>query len=366
MRLFRKTISAWKFACVIFVLSLSESGTLLHASSWGERLAAIDLPVMAAPVVGFSPETNWEFGAGVAGFFHAGDLNRRSYAQMNGAYTLNHQWYISVASNLYLPDGWFMQIRGGYRDYPDYWYGIGNGITEHLTAQSYNSRRAYLNLQPQYRLTDDWSIGLNVNVLWEKTQPEINNNSTTFLWGLGAVAQYDSRDDIYYPHHGLFFKTIATGYLKALGCSATLGTLSVDLRQFLTIYKELLFAWQLKTDITTGNDIPFQMLSTIGGQDLLRGVRRQMFRDDMSVALQGELRFPIWDMIRATVFAGIGDVYNLRHWQWAIPKVSYGAGVRVMFNAANVNIRFDVARSNVNPSWKADGWSFYLTCIEAF
>ena len=186
------------------------------------------------------------------------------------------------------------------------------------------------------------------------------------MWGLGAVVQYDSRDEIYYPSRGLFLKAVATAYLKPLGSTTTMGLITADLRQFLTLYRQLIFAWQLSAQVALGNDMPFQMLPTLGGQDLLRGVRRNMFRDDMAVALQAELRFPIWDALKGTVFAGVGDVYNLKAWHWAMPKVSYGAGLRVAFNAARVNIRFDVARTNVNPSWRADGWSFYLTCTEAF
>ena len=331
-----------------------------------DQIYMLDLPVMAVPVVAYSPETNWEFGAGVAGFFYAGDNRRRSFAQLNGAYTLNRQWYLSFASNLYFDNGWFMQVRAGYRDYPDYWFGIGNGIDEHLVATRYNSRRGHLTIQPQYRLPLNWSVGLNINMLHERTADPVLGYGKTWLTGVGAVVQYDSRDELYYPRRGLFFKTIASYYYSAYTPVGSLGLVSIDLRHYVPIYKDLIFAWQLVAEAALGENKPFQLLPTIGGQDLLRGVRRQMFRDDMALALQAELRIPVWDVLKATVFAGVGDVYNLGNWHWAVPKVSYGAGLRVMFNAAKVNLRFDVARTNVNPSWRADGWSFYLTCTEAF
>jgi hypothetical protein len=49
-----------------------------------------------------------------------------------------------------------------------------------------------------------------------------------------------------------------------------------------------------------------------------------------------------------------------------MPKVGYGAGLRVCLNNDMVNIRFDVARNNLTSSWTLDTWSFYLTLKEAF
>ena len=92
-----------------------------------------------------------------------------------------------------------------------------------------------------------------------------------------------------------------------------------------------------------------------------------MFRDDVMMALQAELRIPLWSIFRATVFAGIGDVYDLHNWHWEIPKVGYGLGIRATINKAKVNIRADIARSNVDPRWNTiNAYSFYLTATEAF
>ena len=109
------------------------------------------------------------------------------------------------------------------------------------------------------------------------------------------------------------------------------------------------------------------MLPRLGGQDGLRGINSDMFRDDIMMALQAELRIPIWSIFRATIFAGVGDVYDFHNWHWAIPKVGYGLGLRAAINKAKVNIRFDIARSNVDPRWNTiNAYSFYLTATEAF
>ena len=355
--------------------ALCASADTLRQTSFADRLLQLDWPVAGVPVVGYAPETGWELGAAVAAFFPAGDAERRSYMQVSGAWTTQRQWYVSLSSNLYLPRGWFMLVRGGYRDYPDSWYGIGNDIKGHLAAERYASRRGTFTLQPQYRLPLHWSIGLHVHCLWEDIykRPEVGSPSSlpssaspTVLWGLGPVVQYDTRDELYYPRRGLFFKAVGAYYGSESGSTARVGRISADLRQFVPLYKDLIFAWQFSGDVALGKDKPFQLLPTLGGQDLVRGVRRNMFRDDVALALQAELRIPVWSLLKATVFAGVGDVYNLADWRWAVPKVGYGAGVRACFNKAKIHLRFDVARSNVNPSWRLDGWSFYFTCTEAF
>ena len=117
----------------------------------------------------------------------------------------------------------------------------------------------------------------------------------------------------------------------------------------------------------TPGEIPFQMLPTFGGQDLVRGIPYGMFRDNTMVGLQTELRFPIWRWIRACAFVGAGDVYDYTHWQWSRPKIGYGLGLRLTINRAKINIRADVARNNIYPSWgDIKGYGFYLTATEAF
>ena len=105
----------------------------------------------------------------------------------------------------------------------------------------------------------------------------------------------------------------------------------------------------------------------MGGEDLIRGVRYGMFRDQVMIALQGELRIPLFRQLSGTVFAGVGDVYRYQPWQWSMPKVGYGLGLRFSVNRVRVNIRADVARNNLYKSWNTwESYSFYLTATEAF
>lgn len=317
----------------------------------------LNLPVMATPLINYSPETSWEFGAAAQGYFKCKGADKTSIVQLDGAYSLNKQWYVNTSGNLFFGQNstWMLQYNAGFRNYPDYFFEKNNPIR-------YNSQRYLVKIQPQYCFYNDFSVGLNLQYINELT----DFNQISFI-GYGVVLQYDSRDVIYYPHRGIFLKTTATCHSAATipVQNQNIAIVNLDFRHFVPIWNDLLFTYQVATEWAIGNDMPFQFLPTLGGQDLLRGVRRNQFRDKAMMAIQAELRFPIWSVLKGTVFCGVGDTYDYDNWQWKVPKVGYGIGLRACINKAKVNIRVDVARNNLETSWKT-GWSYYLTATEAF
>ena len=355
----------------------------------------MNLPAMGIPVVNYSPESTWEFGAAAQGYFRLPNQERTSIVQLDGTYSLRHQWYINAQGTLYFgarsaSPAWQLQFRAGYSDRPATYYGVyddphfaneGNtGIGMLRKGTPYQMQRAYLNLQAPISIDKDWSVGpmLDILVAQYNIEGKYKTPSPLIQAAVGAVGVYDSRDNVFYPTQGIFFKlSAAAAWTNKVdipeGQQATInGLLSADLRQFIALPHNLVLAWQLKTQMILSplfisHLTMYPMLPRLGGQDGLRGVNSDMFRDDIMMALQAELRLPIWSIFRAAVFAGIGDVYDYHNWHWEVPKVGYGIGLRAAINKAKVNIRFDVARSNVDPRWNnINAYSFYLTATEAF
>ncbi len=211
-----------------------------------------------------------------------------------------------------------------------------------------------------------------------------NGFGENIFLGIGGAISYDTRSNNYYPLHGLFFKTTITYYQQFTLNNKTTQLLSpclrgtsgaegvrnfqisnfnfqIDLRHYIPLYRELILAWNFRSEIAIGNNVPFQLLPTIGGQDLVRGIRQNKFKDNTLFALQAELRIPIWRFLKAAVFGSIGDVYDYNDWHWTTPKIGYGVGLRACIHQAKTNIRFDVARQNYS-----NDWSFYFTVKEAF
>ena len=355
----------------------------------------MNLPAMGIPVVNYSPESTWEFGAAAQGYFRLPNQERTSIVQLDGTYSLRHQWYINAQGTLYFgarsaSPAWQLQFRAGYSDRPATYYGVyedphfaneGNtGIGMLRKGTPYQMQRAYLNLQAPISIGKDWSVGpmLDILIAQYNIEGKYKTPSPLVQAAVGAVGVYDSRDNVFYPTQGIFFKlSAAAAWANKVdipeGQQATInGLLSADLRQFIALPHNLVLAWQLKTQMMLSplfisHLTMYPMLPRLGGQDGLRGVNSDMFRDDIMMALQAELRLPIWSIFRAAVFAGIGDVYDYHNWHWEVPKVGYGIGLRAAINKAKVNIRFDVARSNVDPRWNnINAYSFYLTATEAF
>ena len=362
---------------------------------------------MGIPVVIYSPESTWEFGAAAQGYFCLPNQERTSLMQLDGTYSLNHQWYINAQGTLYFgkkkhtkqyyttlhhttPPSWQLQFRAGYSDRPATYYGVyddphfaneGNmGIGMLRQGTPYQMQRGYLHVQAPISVGKDWAVGPMADLLIAQYDiaGKYKTPSPLVQAALGAVALYDSRDNTFYPTQGIFFKlSAAAAWTSEVDIpegqqAAINGLLSADLRQFIPLPHNLVVAWQLKTqmmlsDCFISHITMYPMLPRLGGQDGLRGVNSDMFRDDIMMALQAELRFPIWSIFRGAVFAGIGDVYDYHNWHWAMPKVGYGVGLRAAINKAKVNIRFDVAHSNVDPRWNhINAYSFYLTATEAF
>lgn len=336
----------------------------------------VNLPAMGIPVINYTPETSWEFGAAAQGYFCLPGQQKTSIVQLDGAYTLKHQWYVNTLGTIYFGGKvpWQLQYRVGYNHRPTAFYGVGNqgttGIGMLRNGLPFSLKRGYMDVQTRISVGGNWSVGPLFDFQHQQTglPDTLTPHPTSTQWGLGIVAQYDTRDRVYYPTRGLFFKAALTHYERALGSSARITMIHIDLRQFVPLPYDFTWAWQFRSQCAlSAGDTPYPMLPGLGGQDGLRGINKSMFRDDLMVALQTEMRIPIWSIFRATVFAGIGDVYDIHDWQWAVPKVSYGLGLRMSINRAKVNIRFDIARSNVDPRWNtAKAYGFYLTATEAF
>ena len=331
--------------------------------------------VIGVPTIGYTPETNWTFGLAGSWFFQCDSMARTSELSVQAKYTLENQVAAHAQTTLYFdPEKrWMMNAAMGYTYYPNLFFGIGNERKDLLQMPwHYISNIFYLSAQPQYYLTPRWSIGPAIQLRYEGMQHNALTDSVQalypvhgfdsyFMLGLGMVVSYDSRDRIYYPTRGLFFKTRLYYYEPYLGSSYRSGWADIDFRQFVPLYKEFIFAWQFVGQCQMGTAMPFQMMPTLGGEDLQRGIRKGVWRDDVMVAVQGEFRIPIWRYFKAAVFASVGDVYSWNNWHFTTPKVGYGAGIRVALLKPAIHVRFDVAKQNYN-----NEWYFYFTVKEAF
>lgn len=333
--------------------------------------ALMNWNLMTIPYTGYTPETSWQFGTTGVYYFKTANSPLYSDVNFNLGYYLDTQWNVDVNSRIHFNSDlqWYLDLYLSAKNSNDTFFGVGDEIN--ADGYAYHTNLIDIQAKPNFYITDKILITPTLRIHYEdafntnSADSETLNSVTGFgdicFIGIGAAVTYDTRSNFYYPNSGIFAKINATYNQPLITNGSNSMLINGDFRQYIPIYNDFIFAWNFYTEFSFGNDIPFQLMPTIGGQDILRGVRRYLYRNDYVYSLQGELRIPIWRFLKATAYAGIGDAYSYDQTTWQMPKVGYGVGLRACIHQSKTNIRFDIARQNYD-----NNWSFYFTVKEAF
>lgn len=324
------------------------------------------------PILSYKQETS--FGPGVAGgfYFKSYDIQKISSISYSAIYTLKNQFTVNVSPKIYIDKAhrWYLYSNVGFKNYPNIFYDIGN--TWSGLELNYTARNIYLNAQPQYEILDNFFVGFALALKYENilTTEQRSDSvkqiygsagwSPYFQTGFGLLAAYDTRDNHFYPTKGIYAKVGLTYYPNVLS-TYPLTRFTIDYRQYVTTWISQVLAWQVYLDGVAGSDIPFTMLPTLGGSDVMRGFREGKFSDDFSFVGQMEYRVPLFWRLKATAFCSVGDVINWKNPEIDKLKVAYGIGLRCRLNDARVHLRVDVAKNNYEKKPQ-----FYITATEAF
>ena len=331
----------------------------------------------------YQEETSLGLGLNGGYYFKSKSLDKISSISGSAFYTLLNQVKINLNTRFFMADDRvYLLANVQLRHYVEHYYGISNDINslvgvDEADANIYTSQILDVNFQPFYNFTKTLSAGLYVGVRGER-MVKFNENLEArvadirktygdagwddyLMLGLGAQFMYDDRDNYFYPQKfSNFLKLSAITYNKEVGSSFSCTNLKLDFRQYVPTWLGQVLAWQVKFETNLGNEIPFQMLATVGGSDNVRGIRERKYIDNSMFECQLEYRIPIWWRLKAVVFCSVGDVFDINNPVIVKPKVGYGAGIRFRLNQARVNFRLDVAGNNYGE------WKFYITATEAF
>ena len=347
------------------IQSSAQSDTIVSKSS-----------IFVIPHASYQQETSWAPGIAYGYYFKSKDISKISSISGSAVYTFRHQFILNTTPKLYFNNNnWYLYSNLNFRNYPDFYYGISNSPTE--LKQAFSSRILSVRIEPQYAVTKNLYIGPHLSMRFEHVKKDSTFSTNAGLiyerygkagWdpysaiSLGGVITYDSRDNSFYPNNGTFGKFSFSISQKGLGSTYSLQQISVDVRKFIPLFKTHVWAFQGKFYGIFGKDgIPFQMLPTVGGIDVMRGFRNGKYKGNLLFSLQTEYRLPIYKRLKAAVFCATGDVLNSRDMNINKLKFTYGAGLRYRVNDARVHVRFDIAKNNYG-----DKLQFYITATEAF
>lgn len=168
--------------------------------------------------------------------------------------------------------------------------------------------------------------------------------------GIGLIL--DSRDSEFDPTRGLRYQAGFKVSPSLLGSDYTFSELTVDLRHYLQLTKNVVIAQKIRADHRLGT-APFWELSTAGSQRGLRGFHKNRFLGDSSVLHLLELRtwlFSLWEgeiKFGGQLFWDTGRVYSNRdsnrlfdNW-----RHSYGVGGAMSVHNSDFIFRGDIGFS---------------------
>lgn len=328
---------------------------------------------IAYPTLAYAPETSWEFGASTLFIYYANKdkKNRLSEISNFSFLTLEGQYGVHFDHAVYSDqDKWFALGKLKFQSFPLVYYGIGNDVSGEELAIA-NANIISIKERLLRKVYGNWYFGLelnyerlsNVKFDWfEGIQPEQNilgqNGYGNLGLGLGLV--YDNRHNVLNVRHGVLSELGYLSYNPAWGSTNRLGTLFLDNRVFFKLSERNVLASQFIGQFSHG-DVPFNQLSMIGGEMIMRGYYFGRYRDNNMIALQTEHRwlpFPFSKRLGGAVFAGVGSVSDNLHFDKVLWTA--GGGLRLLlFPQRDVYTRLDVG---LNP----DGYGIYFFIGEAF
>jgi hypothetical protein len=172
---------------------------------------------------------------------------------------------------------------------------------------------------------------------------------TSFLHGDVGVAA-DSRDHPDHPTTGALYRASAGFY-----SDRDLNQFSV--RRYDAEWHVMLHGWGVFSDTSSGNEVPFYLLPSLGGDRTLRGFHNFRFHDRNLLLASAESRWAIFRQVDAALFFDAGNVAS-RVGDLDLKKTSYGAGIRVHGHTSTLG-RLDFGHSR-------EGWEVFFSLRDPF
>lgn len=360
-------------ACLLFLAHCFAHGQVKDSVGNHKRVRLTPLPVIY-----YSPETRWGFGALVAANFETvkvpDTITKSSYAQTYFLYTVNHQYDLGLSSRIYAPKNNFIFYgKFNYTYFPEYYYGIETEDPESKKDTiEYNRISADLRFYWQVkhnfyagfatRFSDIRNINGGPTGHFSEDQPP--GNQGYWLQGFAPALTLETRDNYVYPRKGFYLEVLYYLYPSWGENSYGFRNLRIDARKYFPIKLTSdidALAFQFVANVNNGN-VPFKDMADIGGSNTMRGYYTGFYRYNNLYALQAELRMHLW--WRLGVTAWVGAALTPEYWYSFFDhsiKPNAGLGLRIMMNRKDrLNVRVDQGFGKKGQS------GFYLDIAEAF
>ena len=310
------------------------------------------------PILFYTDQTSLALGGHAVHYFRNPTDEQTSTINTDLIYTLKKQLIVGGDTEIYKQNYRF-NAAIWYQKFPDLFYGIGND-SKSEDEEKYTLETLQIGARLPYGITNHLFAGVLIDAQYQdflELVPDGNFANSYLLgidkayWltGAGFLAEWDSRDNVYYPSSGAYLRLWSIFYLPALGSAFDFKQLLLDLRQYVPITESTVLAFQSYLGAVTGN-VPYSSYQVLG-TTIFRGFSAR-YRDKTLLTFQGELRVKLWSRFGFVAFAGVGEVApDMNSLQLSAFKT--GAGIGIRFQAipeTGLNIRLDFGIGTQNNS----------------
>lgn len=312
-------------------------------------------------------------------------VSQRSFLPIGFNLSLNGTIVVAGSGTFFFNrDKYRLYLKYSYRNEPANYYGKGMEAIENTPRGSGTTgfHKTLFQLNPRFvwQARPDLFAGGLLDVNYTKStdmnpvmlaDPYVNRFRPSYLnVGLGALLQYDTRDDVATPSRGFLVSGSGKVYSRAFGGAYNYQMAELEYRQFVPLFhRRSVLGWTAKTQIGF-NNVPFTELPMFGSPFDLRGYYWGKYRDKsmaygiveyrhMFGSNEAFKRGTFWSKLGFVVWGGAGTIGNTPL-EWKKWKLNYGVGIRIQIQK-NKNFRMDFGRE---PGVK--GILFYMNMTEAF
>jgi len=332
----------------------------------------------ATPIIAPIPFKNSQIGWGgvlMLGLIHRFEPDttiKPSTGAVMGLASENGSWGVmGLEIARFKRDTWRVRAVAGYMDLKYDFYGIGIDAGEAGLSVPLNQTILMTAGMVMRRVVPNLYLGASITFMQTEVAlrdtaglpfpPVVPDQSRANLLAPGFIAEFDSRDDDYWPTHGSLGQAKGSFFITNTGESGEFQRYTASWSWYHALRgRTLVLAANINLCAAPG-DPPFYGLCTLGTPRYsLRGYTQGRYRDGYAHVLQTEVRGHTAGRWGAVVFGGFGQVAD------ALGDI----GNAKVLPAGGLGLRFQLARKfpmhmRLDYAWGRDGGLLYFAVAEA-
>lgn len=199
------------------------------------------------------------------------------------------------------------------------------------------------------------------SVFNDGSAPGLSSPAPSFLHG-DVDLLLDWCDHRGHPTNGGVFRAAIAGYSDRDG-GDSFRRYELELSQVAPLFTSkwivAVHGWEVFSDTSAGQQVPFYLMPSLGGQNTLRGYTDFRFHDRDMQSFNAESRFALFSHLDVAAFYDTGKVASRAgDLDFSGMKHAYGAGLR-LHNASSMLARLDVGHGT-------EGWHVFFKMNDPF